>query len=642
MKGNNLYDYKPLVDQQIRIIQFLGEDDGIIHGNIKTIDLRDDSCPPYRALSYVWSVDGKPIAPMDFIDTWYILVENQRLPILESLRPLFEALKVKDSFKQGTWWWIDCACINQQDNREKGHQVPLMGLIYELAEETIIWLGEESFDSNSAMDYINFLHELLPKTPTDQELQKYLRDHPEPAKWKAVQNLLLRRWWTRVWTVQEYALAANVSFWCGQKSATRVAVSDALFVVDRGRASGFDDTDAFYISWNRRRVQLLHECRRLQPETFENFPMSVAALAAYTSNNEATNDRDRLYSLCGLATDMDLIEVDYDISVDEAYLRFAQKFITKYKSLDIICFAHHYVATSTSSLPSWVPDWRRKVSPVVVPTLVSQSGQKAIGNLRPRNMVKLSKAAVVFSASGNLPSSFEFQNLDLIVQGKVVEVVDGLGASKTSSLIQPSDLRHPFQSDSMDSAQELMIRICKLLVFDREDRYLRYRAPIDTFVQEFESFCFLADSAETTNLNHEFKNWFERNRSLQILGHRLDSIARRGKIEPESESASHIPTKDVPHQHTQNSFLGRFYDTSLRMARRLMIGNSGLLGMAPERAMRGDLIVVLLGCSVPIVLRKSSLHAGKFTLIGECYLEGFMSGEAVKDARVTTSTFCIC
>lgn len=641
MSVTELYQYEVLQDQQIRLIQFMEEENGVISGKMQAFDILDKSRPQYRALSYVWSIDGKPTILKNATDTWFMLIDNQRLPILESLRPLFKVLKTKGALKDGIWWWIDCTCINQQDNHEKSHQVPLMGLIYELAEETIIWLGEESYDSDSAMDFIDFLHELLPKASTDQQLQDYFKENPQPAKWKALQNLLLRRWWTRVWTVQEYALAANVSFWCGQKSTSRAAVSNALFAVDRGRASGFDDTDTFYISWNRRRVQLLHESRRSGTEIFKDFPMSLTALAAYTSNNQATNDRDRLYSLLGLTTDVDLLEVDYELSVDETYLRFAQRFIEQYKSLDIICLAHHYYATSASVLPSWVPDWRRKVSPVVVPTLVSQSGRTGIGNLRPRNMVEVSESAAVFAASGNAYIRAEFQGSNLLVYGKIVDIIDGLGASKTSPLVQSSSLRHCSNPLTGIPAHDIMVRVCRAMVFDREDRYLRYPAPIDDFLEDFQRFCSLADKDDVTNLNHEFRDWFARNREFQICGDSLVSIASKVSMRSGSDSASHASSKDTPHQHTHNSFLGRFYDTSVRMTRRLMTVPSGLLGMAPDRATKGDLIVVLFGCNVPVVLRKIS-HEGSFTLVGECFLEDFMSGEAMEDTKHVTEEFRLC
>ncbi|OAK99620.1 hypothetical protein IQ06DRAFT_294906 [Phaeosphaeriaceae sp. SRC1lsM3a] len=633
--------YQPLQVRQIRLVQFLEAGNGTISGKMETFDLEDESRPQYRALSYVWSLHGKRIDQTSFEDGLAILLQNQQIPVMKSLHTFFDALKAKDDLKSGTWWWIDYICINQGDNEEKGHQVRLMRLIYELAVETVVWLGDRSDDSDCAMDFIEFLHELLQENPTDHELQKYLGDNPEPEKWTALQNLLLRRWWTRVWTVQEYALAKNVSFWCGQKIVPRIAVSNALFVVDRGRASGFDDTDNFYVSWNRRRVQLLYESKQLRPEIFGSFPMSLPALAAYSSNNQATDDRDRLYGLCGLSTDTDMLEIDYELSVDETYLGFTQRFIEKHGSLDIICFAQHYHATSGCSLPSWVPDWRQKVSPIVVPTMVSQSGRKDIGNLRPRDMVEIADSVVTFSASGTVPARFNFKGSNLQVYGMVVEVIDGLGGSKASALVQSSGSPHSSTPSSKHLVSDLMNRICRVLVFDREDRYLRYPAPVADFVQDFQRFCSLAAENDVGNVNSEFKEWFERNRALKTLGSNLDSIAAGNRIGTRSTSKSHMPPNGEPHQHTHNSFLGRFYDTVVRMGQRLMTGHSGSLGMAPEKAVKGDLIVVLLGCSVPVVMRRDN-HEEKYLLIGECFLEGFMSGQALEDDRFDLEEFCIC
>ena len=45
-----------------------------------------------------------------------------------------------------------------------------------------------------------------------------------------------------------------------------------------------------------------------------------------------------------------------------------------------------------------------------------------------------------------------------------------------------------------------------------------------------------------------------------------------------------------------------------------MTGESGCLGMAPERARKGDLIVVLLGCSVPVVIAELTTKGNLFSL----------------------------
>lgn len=53
------------------------------------------------------------------------------------------------------------------------------------------------------------------------------------------------------------------------------------------------------------------------------------------------------------------------------------------------------------------------------------------------------------------------------------------------------------------------------------------------------------------------------------------------------------------------------------------------LGMAPPGALKGDLICILFGCSVPVVLRKME-RSEEYVLIGECFLDGCMNGEAIR------------
>lgn len=50
-------------------------------------------------------------------------------------------------------------------------------------------------------------------------------------------------------------------------------------------------------------------------------------------------------------------------------------------------------------------------------------------------------------------------------------------------------------------------------------------------------------------------------------------------------------------------------------------------GAAPEAAMVGDDVFVLVGCSV---LRKMLPEPNEYAVVGECYVYGFMDGEAVR------------
>ncbi|KAL8895005.1 MAG: hypothetical protein Q9207_008337 [Kuettlingeria erythrocarpa] len=53
----------------------------------------------------------------------------------------------------------------------------------------------------------------------------------------------------------------------------------------------------------------------------------------------------------------------------------------------------------------------------------------------------------------------------------------------------------------------------------------------------------------------------------------------------------------------------------------------GRLGLAPKATEPGDKICVLLGCESPLVLRSDG--SGNHAVVGECYIDGMMSGEAL-------------
>lgn len=55
-------------------------------------------------------------------------------------------------------------------------------------------------------------------------------------------------------------------------------------------------------------------------------------------------------------------------------------------------------------------------------------------------------------------------------------------------------------------------------------------------------------------------------------------------------------------------------------------------GIAPALAQEGDLICILLGGNVPYVLRKTG---DKYLLTGDCYLHGYMDGEAVTKQKIS-------
>ncbi|KAF2803485.1 uncharacterized protein BDZ99DRAFT_399646, partial [Mytilinidion resinicola] len=95
--------------------------------------------PTYEALSYTWG-DMSTTTTMDLCGHPFSISNN-----LESaLRHLRQDSEWRDL-------WVDAICIDQSNMPERSAQVLKMAEIYRHASKVIVWLGEESSDSNLAM-----------------------------------------------------------------------------------------------------------------------------------------------------------------------------------------------------------------------------------------------------------------------------------------------------------------------------------------------------------------------------------------------------------------------------------------------------------------------------------------------------------
>ena len=51
--------------------------------------------------------------------------------------------------------------------------------------------------------------------------------------------------------------------------------------------------------------------------------------------------------------------------------------------------------------------------------------------------------------------------------------------------------------------------------------------------------------------------------------------------------------------------------------------------MARNENQKGDVVCILLGCSVPVLLRPSTDQKSCYEVVGESYVHGVMEGEAM-------------
>jgi hypothetical protein len=256
----------------------------------------DDDYPAYVALSYTW---GRKERYDD------INLNGIRFPVGKSLWQFLHHMRLRN--KQITLW-IDAICINQSNVKERNHQVQMMRQIYSNAQSVSVWLGEadDSCYSNVAMDYL-----AARKALVNENLKPGRLWNQRQAK--GVLALCEKNYWRRIWIVQEIMLAKEATIYCGSKDVSwqkfEELVSKLQAISDRGRekhtlcVSSILASPAIVIAKAK--------------SGWDGNPQRLSTLLQLYHDHEATDIRDKIYALHGLAEDSLDIVVDYQKSTKD-------------------------------------------------------------------------------------------------------------------------------------------------------------------------------------------------------------------------------------------------------------------------------------------------------------------------------------
>jgi hypothetical protein len=193
--------YKPLKESdEIRLLRLHPRTpDWVLKCTIEHAKLSET--PKYEALSYMWGEEANRGSK----NLHTVQIEGTSLRVKENLRAALRQLAPRENTSR--LMWIDAVCINQEDDREKGHQVELMGRIYSQASKVIVWLGEADSTSSLAVSVISI-----------SSVSDYSSAAEKLKKLSAVLKLCRREYWTRLWIIQEVLLAADIILCCGSES----------------------------------------------------------------------------------------------------------------------------------------------------------------------------------------------------------------------------------------------------------------------------------------------------------------------------------------------------------------------------------------------------------------------------------------
>lgn len=361
--------YRTLESTEIRLlaIEGLGRID-IVQCRLIQVQLTEQLS--FTALSYCWG---------DTSVTKTILVDGRSVEVTTNLESCLKKLTIKPMDASDTksdrefLLWVDALCINQNSVPERNNQIPKMKTIFSFAKEVIVWLGTEGKNTKVAIEYSKLIpskmHDIEATTPDPNNRESYLEQEAvnmfqeqDSAVCRGWMELLESPWFQRLWPVQEWVLAKAVRFVCGDD-----ILADEKFrsVILRALAHQIKQEDRFLKPWadkifTRQRVERL---RNLMQDRKSGQTRLQILLETFASRI-ATDPRDKIYGLLGIATDFQEGELlpDYGLPSCDVYMAAVKALLVKYDTLTILgqCYSGHNGLPT--SQPTWVPPWEVNVS----------------------------------------------------------------------------------------------------------------------------------------------------------------------------------------------------------------------------------------------------------------------------------------
>ncbi|PWY90588.1 HET-domain-containing protein [Aspergillus sclerotioniger CBS 115572] len=370
--------------REIRLLEICPNEDeeNPIQGILRVVSL-DDS-PNFEALSYAWG---------DITELTNLTINDCPFGISKSLAVFLLRLRQPTETRVV---WVDFVCINQLDVLEKNTQVPLMSDIYKNASRVIAWLGELSNpnieDTVAYNDAMEGRHTLRSEYWLDLGDKITLTERERQALYDALvrvldgcHDLLVRPYWKRLWTFQEWHLPKNEPLClCGKLSFKLgnlgvylshsskpfspmyqwFAIMDIAWRLSEKRKSEREDDGSemnlqprlqSHDVWLKRleEVTLIVPMDLIAPHFFrkhDHCDNTLTGLVLATISRQCSHPHDRVYALYGMAPKaQQMFPPDYKKSMDQV-MREATAFMMNYESAEAFQF---FDLCCSKSLPSW-------------------------------------------------------------------------------------------------------------------------------------------------------------------------------------------------------------------------------------------------------------------------------------------------
>lgn len=624
---------------------------------VKIVPVLFTEAPAYEAISYAWGQVGV---------TEPVSVNDVKCQIPVNLLAFF---RQRQSMPDQSPLWIDALCIDQTNPADKKAQIMHMGKIYRKCTQFTIWLGEDSETSALA---VNALTRIGSMESVDQffELKGRARS--------AIIDFLNRSWWTRVWIVQEVAMAADpgvARILCGKHQLPWLKMARAALHL-KDIADFHTDADMDVNPLLELTLTLENARHRHNDVNILDTP-TLLDLLVQNRDRKASDPRDKVFALLGLLRNHEWqvqIQPDYRISWAELYRKVVAAEVQSTWLLKVLryCNPPRDIGLDESS---WAPDWSRASRKRLLKAPLNHRRYCAAADFVADEAFFMGRT---LTTKGILVDTIQISfPLPQVVYSDVlsqIELLKAISDCKMALLgLDSSESSNPY--GDIDARCEALWRTIFLDHFEASgDRGMlapesaqptSRRGSTEPVPSGWRPQLPKRESSKSShvrafsvgNVSHtSHHDWLP-----QVPdGWRAHDPKRwpRGTVEADKPALSAaISRLDSPFDlasHPFNFYVPDMYQQrrarnedvqgyhaffkedekeilSYHVDRALFITEKGFIGLGPGRCKAGDVVAVLAGADVPFVMEsRAASKKNAYCIVGEAYVHGAMHGEAVR------------
>ncbi|KAI1147656.1 heterokaryon incompatibility protein-domain-containing protein [Nemania diffusa] len=591
--------------------------------HVSLFDLDND----FVALSYCWG---------DHNALKRIVLSGEMIPITFNLYKALEELRRRGFYRV----WADDLCINQYDDEERGQQVLRMGAIYRSASLVLAHIRGPGLTWQQALaDAVKRINRRAeaPKRAekeariqakrdarrkrkstrnegTEQEAQHHAEVSRRSVGGRHVMELsaaeetalflfLDSPYWRRAWIIQEIAMNPRLTIVWGRQAFDLSQIIAVFSLLSN------------YISGKREKVwDHIRRLYKIRTYQLASKPLSLIEALGLCYLARAQFIRDHVFALLGLTHDgAHLVPFpSYTMPQEDISRDMTIRLVRATGNFDIVVSKGHEIDT-------WYPNW---FDPRYWHTY--RNSQLRLG--RPSLLTYTSYGN--YHSSRHHTPSFRIYGQDIVAKGfflgAIADCSPTLDEAKESGLprtelIQSRSWKRNSRNERLFFGPEpaaIVKTLCWLLI-DITRPKMKHRRPgthlytlLNTLLHRKEMIL------EQVPYLIQWLNCCEA-QCLKINGKRLVAYFSMKSNTPLLQGEREQLEEDC-----------RTMQKNLRANMRLGYTDEGELGWFHRNTRVGDQVAILLGSSMPCVLRQRA--TGGYNIVGQCIVDGVMKGEAVR------------